>query len=157
MHYFVTFLVLKSSWRGRESWLLSFKLSSWFPVNVSVLWPFLTVPLVGLQDVVVVFPNHTYLLLDNYMQKEKCNLKGNMANDKFEVWHFWEITIIMSSPFKINNKALLDTVFFGLFASTFKVYRYHSFYRVCCISITVLFTHMVDLQVPTASLILDFV
>ena len=33
-------------------------------VNVNVLWLFLTVPWVGLQCVIVVFPDHTHLLLD---------------------------------------------------------------------------------------------
>ena len=33
-------------------------------VTVNVLWLFLTVPWVGLQCVIVVFPDHTHLLLD---------------------------------------------------------------------------------------------
>ena len=33
-------------------------------VTINVLWLFLTVPWVGLQYVVVVFPDHTHLLLD---------------------------------------------------------------------------------------------
>ena len=36
-------------------------LSSWCFVTVSVLWLFHTVPLVGLQCVIVVFPDHTHL------------------------------------------------------------------------------------------------
>ena len=32
-------------------------------VNINVLWLFLTVPWVGLQCVIVVFPDHTHLLL----------------------------------------------------------------------------------------------
>ena len=32
-------------------------------VTINVLWPFLTVPWVGLQYVIVVFPDHTQLLL----------------------------------------------------------------------------------------------
>ena len=31
-------------------------------VTINVLWAFLTVPWVGLQYVIVVFPDHTYLL-----------------------------------------------------------------------------------------------
>ena len=44
VHYFVFFLVLKSSWRGRESWL-----------SVGVL-------VAGQQCVIVVFPGHIHLL-----------------------------------------------------------------------------------------------
>ena len=36
--------------------------SSWCLVTVSILWLFLTVRLVGLQCVIVVFPDHTQLL-----------------------------------------------------------------------------------------------
>ena len=39
-----------------------FYLSSLCFVTVSVPWLFLTVPWVGLQCVIVVFPGHTYLL-----------------------------------------------------------------------------------------------
>ena len=35
-------------------------------VNINVLWLFLTVLWVGLQCVVVVFPDHTHLLLEHY-------------------------------------------------------------------------------------------
>ena len=38
--------------------LLSYR----FIVTISVLWIFLTVPCVGLQCVIVVFPDHTHLL-----------------------------------------------------------------------------------------------
>ena len=61
MHYFVSFLVLQSSWRGRESWLLCFACLSCIFVAVDVLWLFLTVPWVGLQCIIVVFPDHTHL------------------------------------------------------------------------------------------------
>ena len=37
-------------------------LSSWCLVTVSILWLFLTVPWVGLQCVIVVFPDLTHLL-----------------------------------------------------------------------------------------------
>ena len=47
-------------------------LSFWCHVTVSALWLFLTVPLVGLQCVIVVFPDHTRLFflfpLAKYMQ-----------------------------------------------------------------------------------------
>ena len=52
MHYFVSILVLQSSWRERES-LLSYRCI----VTINVLWHFLTVPWVGLQCVIVVFPD----------------------------------------------------------------------------------------------------
>ena len=40
-----------------NSWLITFTLSSWRLVTVSVMWLFLTVPLVNLHYVIVVFPD----------------------------------------------------------------------------------------------------
>ena len=37
-------------------------------VTISDLWHFLTVPLVGLQYVIVVFPDHTHLLINEKLQ-----------------------------------------------------------------------------------------
>ena len=62
----MSFLVLQSSRRYRETDVL-FLLSFGCPVTVNVLWPFLTVPWVDLQCVIVVFPDHTHLLLGLYM------------------------------------------------------------------------------------------
>ena len=39
-------------------------LSNSYIVTINVLWYFLTVPLVGLQYGIVVFPDHTHLLFD---------------------------------------------------------------------------------------------
>ena len=36
-------------------------------VTINVLWLFLTVPRVGLQYVIVVFPDHTYLLFGSFV------------------------------------------------------------------------------------------
>ena len=58
MHYIVSFLVLQSSWRETESWLLWFNC---LPFNV--LWLFLLVPWVGLQYVILVFPVQTHYYL----------------------------------------------------------------------------------------------
>ena len=44
---------------GIESWLLCFDCL----VTVNFLWILLTVPWVGLQCVIVVFPDHTHFLL----------------------------------------------------------------------------------------------
>ena len=44
---------------GVEGLLLLLKLSSQYFVNVSVMWLFLTVPWIGLQCVILVFPDHT--------------------------------------------------------------------------------------------------
>ena len=57
MHYFMSFLVLQSSLRSRDSWLLCF----YCFLNVLLLY-FLTVPLVSLQVVSVVFTDHTHFL-----------------------------------------------------------------------------------------------
>ena len=71
MDYFVTFLVLQSSWRGRDSWLLAFIVLQSL-VTVNVLWIFLTVPLVYLQCLIaVVFPDHTHLLFLYLAYNEK--------------------------------------------------------------------------------------
>ena len=49
--------------KRNESWVLRFYLSYRCLVTVNVLWLFLTVPwVVGLQCVIVVFPDHTHLL-----------------------------------------------------------------------------------------------
>ena len=53
VQYLVSFIVLQSSWWGKESWLL------YFNHLADVLWLFfLTVLWVGLQCVIVVFPDH---------------------------------------------------------------------------------------------------
>ena len=62
MQYYVYFLVLQSSWFGRERELVAlFWLSYWCLVTVSVLWVFLTVPWVGLQGVIMIFSDHAHL------------------------------------------------------------------------------------------------
>ena len=38
-------------------------------VTINVLWLFLTVPRVGLQCVIMVFPDHTHLLFNRYLQR----------------------------------------------------------------------------------------
>ena len=43
-------------------------------VTINVLWLFLTVPWVGLQYVIVVFPDHTHLLFVLYCTKKILNL-----------------------------------------------------------------------------------
>ena len=54
MHYFLSIIVLQSSLRGRERWLLCYLLSYRCIVTKNVLLLFLTVPRVGLQCVIVV-------------------------------------------------------------------------------------------------------
>ena len=58
VHCFVSFLASQSSRWGRQSWLLYFVC-----LSVIVLWFFLAVPWVGLQCVIVLFPDHTHLFL----------------------------------------------------------------------------------------------
>ena len=41
-------------------------------VTINVLWLFLTVPWVGLQYVIVIFPDHTHLPLDGYPE-DRCD------------------------------------------------------------------------------------
>ena len=45
-------------------------------VTINTLWLFLTVPLVGLQCVIVVFPDHTRLLNDEMPLTVLANLGG---------------------------------------------------------------------------------
>ena len=58
MHYLVFFLVLQSSWRGRESMVSYFNCLP----TINVLWLLLTVPWVGLKCVIVVLVILTYFL-----------------------------------------------------------------------------------------------
>ena len=62
MHYLLSFLVFLLM--SKRELVALLKLSSWCLVTVSVLWLFLTVPWVGLQLVIVGFPDHTHLLID---------------------------------------------------------------------------------------------
>ena len=64
MHYFVSIL------------LLSYKCI----VTINVLWLFLTMPWVGLQSVIVVFPDHTHLLFNNLTKKiHKWYINGTLV------------------------------------------------------------------------------
>ena len=54
---FVSILVLQSSQRGRESWLLCFVC---LPGYTLVVWLFPMVPRVCQQFMIVVFPDHTH-------------------------------------------------------------------------------------------------
>ena len=60
MHVFESFLVLQSSWQGRESWLLCFVFLVSRDCLCSVSLPHSAVDC--LQCLIVVFPDHTHLL-----------------------------------------------------------------------------------------------
>ena len=65
MHYFVSILysfaiILKRNRKLAALLLLSYRCIA----TINVLWLFFTVPWVGLQYVIVVFPDHTHLLFD---------------------------------------------------------------------------------------------
>ena len=64
MHLFVSFLVCNHLDTKEREQAALLKLSSWCLVTVSDMWLFLTVPWSDLQCVIVVFPDHTHLLLD---------------------------------------------------------------------------------------------
>ena len=90
MHYFVSIkhIVLYSSSRGRERWLLcyycictghddkiftyliTYLLSYRCIVTINSQWLFLTVPWVGLQYVIVLFSDHTHILFGNFLQND---------------------------------------------------------------------------------------
>ena len=62
MHYFVSFLVLQSF--DKEERDGCFALIVLCLVTVNVLWLFPAGPWVGLQCVIVVFPDHVYLIFE---------------------------------------------------------------------------------------------
>ena len=62
MHYIVSFLVFNHLEEEERELVALLLLSYECLVTVYVLWFFLTVPWVGLQCVIVVFPDHTTLL-----------------------------------------------------------------------------------------------
>ena len=63
MHYFVSFLVLKSSLKQKRKLVALLELSYRCIVTKNVLRLFLIVPWVGLQCVIVVFPDHPHLFI----------------------------------------------------------------------------------------------
>ena len=60
VRYFMSTLVLQSSWWGKRELVALLNLSSWCLVMVE--WLFLAVPWGCLRFVIVVFPDHTHLL-----------------------------------------------------------------------------------------------
>ena len=63
MHYFVSIIVLQSSFKNKGK-LVAFLLLSYICIaTIDVMWFFLTVPWVGLQY--VIFLDHTHLLVKN--------------------------------------------------------------------------------------------
>ena len=66
VHYLLSFLLLQSDLDEEErAGCLAFNVFqvSQALVTVNVLWLFLTVPWLGLQFVIVVFPNHTHFFI----------------------------------------------------------------------------------------------
>ena len=57
VRYFMSFLILQSSWWEREELV-----TSWY--LVIVVWLFLAVPWVCLQFMIVIFPDHTHNIFD---------------------------------------------------------------------------------------------
>ena len=78
-------------------------------MTISALWPFFTVPWVGLQCEIVVFPNHTHLLL------------GSVG---FNVVSPNEVCLISSIVWTINTVWLRDNIFIlkYIFASRGKIF-----------------------------------
>ena len=80
--YFVSILVLQSSWWGRESWMLCLVC---LPGVSWLLWLFLAVPWVCLQFVIVVFPDHTHFLFlvkgtDGWIKSLQNNLSQKIVD-----------------------------------------------------------------------------
>ena len=64
MHYFMSFLLLAIILTRKRELVALLLLPVGCLITVNGLWLFLTVPWVGLQCVIVVFPDHIHLLLD---------------------------------------------------------------------------------------------
>ena len=100
IHYFVSILVLQSSWR--DSWLLCRCI-----VTINVL----TVPWVGLQYVIVVFPDLTLLLFVKIMSIRKFSLE----------FYFRKKTLKTCSHYEIATLAWFTYISIGL--SVFAISR----------------------------------
>ena len=112
VHCFVSFLVLQSSWWGRESWLLYLV---GLPGALCLLLfcgvMFLVVPWVGLQCVIVVFPDHNHLLFCGNFCKQFRSRSGR--HQKF----FWKKLILKLirrwQKWIQNNPACLELTLFS--------------------------------------------
>ena len=62
MHYCVSILVFGIILKRKRKLVALLLLSYRCSVTINVLWLFLTMPLVGLQYMILVFPDHTHLL-----------------------------------------------------------------------------------------------
>ena len=58
--------------------------------ELNVMWLFLTVPWVGLQCVIVVFPDHTHLLIESAPKLEQ-TLRGTVTNIEGKKQDFYQI------------------------------------------------------------------
>ena len=76
----------------RKRKLVSFLLLSYrCIVTINVLWLFLTVPWIGLQRVIVVFPDHTHLLLEMCCFNEDITFVYGPGHEKTCLWGFVNI------------------------------------------------------------------
>ena len=66
VHYYMSILVLQSFGEERGGLVALLLMSCGCVVAIGVLWLFLAVPWVGLQYVIVIFPDHTHLLFAQY-------------------------------------------------------------------------------------------
>ena len=62
MHYFIFHSSFAIIWKRKRNLVAFLILSYRCIVTINVMWPFLITPRVGLQCVIVVFPDHTHLL-----------------------------------------------------------------------------------------------
>ena len=73
MHYFVSIFSFAIILKRKRKLIALLLLSYRCIVTINVLWPFLYVPLVGLQCVIVVFPDRTHLLFHCVCYHEEKN------------------------------------------------------------------------------------
>ena len=112
MHYFVSILVLQSSWRG-STLVVLLLLSYICIVTINVLWLFLMVPWVGLQCLIVVFPDHIQLLFAGFVTHMK------------EFWHLpsWILRLNLQNL----NAVLIKDNCFILLVSYSNLFWFYSF------------------------------
>ena len=112
MHYFVSFLVLQSPWRGRGSWLLRFDFFNGCLVTVNVLWLCFMVPWIGLLCVIEVFPDHTHLRVHGPKTFPTMDISlrywwFESMRAKYSIW-FWSILIMLC--WSLSNKGMLCVI-----------------------------------------------
>ena len=89
MWFLMSSLAQQSSSWGREAWLLYFNCA----MTIFVQWPFLKVPWVGLQSMIVTFRGHTQLHYKNWTKQ-------------FNIYLFIFMSLLFFSPYSVAIRHL---------------------------------------------------